>query len=555
MIVLDSLCALLRLLFFLLVPMFVGQTSAVIDFYVDADQTELLYGVKSDGIFYIQDGMVNHYAMTFQNQIIPYQVSALIFHWKATRPNVGYSIHIIHSPGPAMDRPTLNISSTGVVPMKENSQFAVIFPCTGIAEGEIDFLLQIKFTFNKRRTETLNFKRRKACLATKNASILSDVKDPGEVREHHDLLGRSNEGALPSLKGTTNNFDNNSGRVPPGSSTILVLGAVAGAVSLLSVLLTVMYVTRKKRIPQGPFASSTINLRPNEEFSNYSMPAKDHRAKASTINGLLPPGQQYRLHRSRFGGSYATLASFTNVPVHAPIHVRSKHFYQDAVGSRGQNWRQFSPQWLEHYNQTNANNGQAPLSVWSSQTTSMSRPWRSGSQNTLLSHCQDFHNSQSVGTPPTSSTSTSGGGGGSAEGTGSSGKPKHPQQNALVLENGMLRLCPQQPPTTQAQLDDEGDATEIPRDLENAKDITSIPRATSPFYQNIPLPNLHERNNANGGGPFLHRSHDSIYTDLLHQQDPYVMYTPQIYPHLMPQNFLQAQCRLPRSTSGGSVLV
>lgn len=65
------------------------------------------------------------------------------------------------------------------------------------------------------------------------------MKDPGEVREHHDLLGRSNEGALPSLKGTTNNFDNNSGRVPPGSSTILVLGAVAGAVSLLSVLLTV----------------------------------------------------------------------------------------------------------------------------------------------------------------------------------------------------------------------------------------------------------------------------------------------------------------------------
>lgn len=42
-----------------------------------------------------------------------------------------------------MDRPTLNISSTGVVPMKENSQFAVIFPCTGIAEGEIDFLLQV----------------------------------------------------------------------------------------------------------------------------------------------------------------------------------------------------------------------------------------------------------------------------------------------------------------------------------------------------------------------------------------------------------------------------
>ncbi|XP_059080908.1 uncharacterized protein LOC131878799 isoform X2 [Tigriopus californicus] len=454
-----------------------------------------------------------------------------------------------------MNRPKLNISSTGEVPMRENSQFAVIFPCTGKAEGEIDFLLQIKFTFSKGRTETLNFKRRKACLATKNSSTLSDVKDPGEVRKHHDLVPRTNEGTLPSSKGNTNNFDGHKGRVPPGSSTILLLGAVAGAVSLLSVLLTVMYVTRKKRIPQGPFVSSTINLRPNEEFPNYSKPTKDHRAKASTINGLLPPGQQYRLHRSRFGGSYATLASFTNVPVHAPIHVRSKHFYQDAVGSRGQNWRQFSPQWLEQYNQTNANNGPPPFSVWSSQTTSMSRPWRSGSQSTLLSHCQEFHNTQKAVTPLTTSTSTSGGGGGSAEGTESSGKPKHSQQNALVLENGMLRLCPQQPPTTQAQVEAKGDTTELCKDQEDANKITSVPRDTSPFYQNIPLPNLDERSYVNGGGAFLHRSHDSIYTDLLHQQDPYVMYTPQIYPHLMPQNFLQAQCRLPRSTSGGSVLV
>ena len=37
--------------------------------------------------------------------------------------------------------------------------------------------------------------------------------------------------------------------------------------------------------------------------------------------------------------------------------------------------------------------------------------------------------------------------------------------------------------------------------------------------------------------------------------EPYSVYSPQVYPHLMPQNFLQAQKRIPRSSSGGSVLV
>ena len=39
------------------------------------------------------------------------------------------------------------------------------------------------------------------------------------------------------------------------------------------------------------------------------------------------------------------------------------------------------------------------------------------------------------------------------------------------------------------------------------------------------------------------------------REEPYSVYSPQVYPHLMPQNFLQAQKRMPRSSSGGSVLV
>lgn len=40
-----------------------------IDFYVDSRQTEILYGVKTEGIFYIENGVVNQYAMTFQDQV------------------------------------------------------------------------------------------------------------------------------------------------------------------------------------------------------------------------------------------------------------------------------------------------------------------------------------------------------------------------------------------------------------------------------------------------------------------------------------------------------
>ena len=57
---------------------------------------------------------------------------------------VYYSIHLIHSSGPAMDPPALNVSATGVVPEEEGGgKFAVSLPCTGKATAEVDFLLEV----------------------------------------------------------------------------------------------------------------------------------------------------------------------------------------------------------------------------------------------------------------------------------------------------------------------------------------------------------------------------------------------------------------------------
>ncbi len=44
--------------------------AANLDFFMDAGQTEQLYGVRTDrGIYYVRGGLVNQYAMTFQDQV------------------------------------------------------------------------------------------------------------------------------------------------------------------------------------------------------------------------------------------------------------------------------------------------------------------------------------------------------------------------------------------------------------------------------------------------------------------------------------------------------
>lgn len=78
-----------------------------------------------------------------------------------------------------------------------------------------------------------------------------------------------------------------------------------------------------------------------------------------------------------------------------------------------------------------------------------------------------------------------------------------PQKNTLILENGILKLYPLKP-------------SESTSNEENSQ--------SSPY----PIDN----------------------------QDFYSDYSTQIYPHLMPQNFLRAQQKkMPRSNSDGSVLV
>ena len=56
-----------------LVPLLVlsslSATSGKVSLYLSSDQTEALYGIKTPGLYYITEGVVNKYAMGFQHQV------------------------------------------------------------------------------------------------------------------------------------------------------------------------------------------------------------------------------------------------------------------------------------------------------------------------------------------------------------------------------------------------------------------------------------------------------------------------------------------------------
>ena len=119
-----------------------------------------------------------------------------------------------------------------------------MFSCSA---SSLDLDSQIKFTFDgpTERSETLNFKRRKVCLASAS-SILEKVasvpKQDSEdeknkngrgtqLDDEHQSGGGNEDGDEDSDKGRS--------RLDPSSTTIVALGAAAGTIALLFILLTV----------------------------------------------------------------------------------------------------------------------------------------------------------------------------------------------------------------------------------------------------------------------------------------------------------------------------
>ena len=79
----------------------------------------------------------------YHAQVIPAEVDHIDFTWRASpHTAVPYKMTFIHTPGPAMDPPTLNVSMAGLVPTYPD-KFRLNFPCTGKVNAEVDTLLQV----------------------------------------------------------------------------------------------------------------------------------------------------------------------------------------------------------------------------------------------------------------------------------------------------------------------------------------------------------------------------------------------------------------------------
>ena len=53
----------------LIILVVVPPTQSKVSLYLSSDQTEALYGNKTDGLYYVREGVVNKYAMNFQHQV------------------------------------------------------------------------------------------------------------------------------------------------------------------------------------------------------------------------------------------------------------------------------------------------------------------------------------------------------------------------------------------------------------------------------------------------------------------------------------------------------
>lgn len=255
----------------------VAPAAAKVSLYLSSDQTEALYGIKTDGLYYVREGVVNKYAMNFQHQVIPADVDHIDFTWRA-RPgsSVPYKLTFIHTPGPAMAAPSVNISQTGLVPTYPD-KFRLLFPCTGKVAAQVETLLQITLAIRQKAPEVLNFKRRKVCklaAAPPPGDLPADAEPAAQAPSKSVLLSS----VSPSL--------------------FITLGAASASVILLVVLLAALYIRRvRKRDSQlgaGASLRSSLQLNTGEE---------DYMEKVAA-NTLVSSSD-----------SYDTLASFTQVPV------------------------------------------------------------------------------------------------------------------------------------------------------------------------------------------------------------------------------------------------
>ena len=81
-------------------------------------------------------------------QVIPAEVDHIDFTWEARKGSaVPYKITFMHAPSRAMDNPSVNISTEGIVPT-HTDKFRLFFPCTGKVAEQVETLFQVQHFYS-----------------------------------------------------------------------------------------------------------------------------------------------------------------------------------------------------------------------------------------------------------------------------------------------------------------------------------------------------------------------------------------------------------------------
>lgn len=224
------------------------QTNSHLNLYMDPRETLRLLGIKSAELYYVRNGIINSYALSFEMPI-NYDVTEIYFTWQSLQksPPMLYNLRFNVSNSRAMGDPRANITSEGYVP-NSLSVFKVEFPCTGMISGEVRVNMQLNISiFSASNLTVLNFVRRKMCIKDKShRSFLGD----GEVQVDNPKIAPTSANISYHVSKTKDQ--------PASSDTTMsthvfyiAVGCACGVILLIALAVAVYYLNTQKSASRG----------------------------------------------------------------------------------------------------------------------------------------------------------------------------------------------------------------------------------------------------------------------------------------------------------------
>ncbi|XP_060586450.1 tyrosine-protein kinase RYK-like isoform X2 [Ruditapes philippinarum] len=225
-----------------------------LNLYLDEKETSRLLGIPKAELYYVRNGILNKYALSF-NMPIPPQIDSIFFTWQNLRPKrpkppdnmMFYKMRFKVSNPTAMNMPDPSIAPDGVVPTTL-STFKINFPCTGAVTTEVDVNIQMNISiFSASNVTVLDFRRKKFCTKV-DTYLFQEVQSTPSSRNlhpnlHPGILNISHNVSPEYTKRVDQPDDNN------GSSThifYIAVGCVCAFIIFVALAVAVYYVNSQK---------------------------------------------------------------------------------------------------------------------------------------------------------------------------------------------------------------------------------------------------------------------------------------------------------------------